>query len=62
MNEREYRDRQNRTDALKLAVESHAPDGHTDAVLHTATRYLGWLRQPTPAATLNLTVGEPIPR
>lgn len=53
-------DRQNRHHALALAVESHPRDGQSDAVLSTATRFLAWLRQPTPAATLNLSAGEPI--
>lgn len=60
--DREDLDRQNRHQALDLAVKSHAPDGRTPAVLATATRYLEWLRQPIPAVTLNLSVGEPIPR
>jgi hypothetical protein len=57
--DRQALDRQNRSHALQLAVESHAADGHTNAVLTTATRYLEWLRQPFPAATLTLRVGNP---
>lgn len=53
---------QRRHHALSLAVETHAADNHPNAVLATATRYLGWLRQPTPPVTLNLSVGEPVSR
>lgn len=59
MSDREVQDHRNRMYALKLAVESHAADGRTNAVLTTATRYLEWLRQPFPAATLTLRIGNP---
>lgn len=59
MSDREELDRRNRLHALKLAVESHTADGHTAAVLTTAARYLEWLRQPFPAATLTLRIGKP---
>jgi hypothetical protein len=62
MPDRNAIDRENRHHALALAVESHVADGHAADILHIATRYLEWLRKPTPAATLNLRVGEPIPR
>jgi len=62
MPDRDTIDRENRHHALALAVESHPADGRTTEVLSAATQYLGWLRQPTPAATLKLRVGEPIPK
>lgn len=53
-------DEQNRITALHLAVEAHGSDYHGQhTVLETATAYLGWLRKPTPPATLNLRVGPP---
>lgn len=61
MSDREAIDRDRRHHALALAVESHTP-WQPDAVLSVATQYLAWLRQPTPAATLNLRVGAPIPK
>lgn len=56
------RDELRRHHALALAVETHTADLHTDDVLATATQYLGWLRQPTPAATLTLRIGQPVPK
>lgn len=53
-------DENRRHHALALAVETHAADNHPNAVLTTATRYLEWLRRPTPARVINLHVGEPI--
>lgn len=52
-------DHQDRRLALTLAVDAHTTGGHDSAILATATRYLGWLRRPTPAATLTLRVGDP---
>lgn len=58
MPDRNAIDRGNRHHALALAVEYHR-DWQPDDVLSVATRYLAWLRQPTPAARINLRIGEP---
>lgn len=60
MPDRSAIDRENRIHALAFAVEAHHTGTPASSILATATKFLGWLRQPAKPAAIRLIVGPPI--